>query len=53
MAITLAADVILKGEKGNFDLTAWLVSQTSQPFAIAAITVAELWHGQPLSLPAP
>jgi len=45
MAIILDADVIIKGEKGNFDLIAWLDSQTSQDLEIAAITVAELWHG--------
>jgi tRNA(fMet)-specific endonuclease VapC len=45
MAIMLDADVIIKGEKGNFDLIAWLDSQTGQDLEIAAITVAELWHG--------
>jgi predicted nucleic acid-binding protein len=45
MAIILDADVIIKGEKGNFDLIAWLDSQTGQDLEIAAITVAELWHG--------
>src|SRR5579863_9670452 len=45
MAIILDADVIIKGEKGSFDLIAWLDTQTSQDLEIAAITVAELWHG--------
>jgi tRNA(fMet)-specific endonuclease VapC len=45
MAIILDADVIIKGEKGNFDLIAWLDLQTGQDLEIAAITVAELWHG--------
>jgi len=45
MAIILDADVIIKGEKGNFDLIAWLDSQTGQDLEIAAITIAELWHG--------
>jgi predicted nucleic acid-binding protein len=45
MAIILDADVIIKGEKGNFDLIAWLDSQAGQDLEIAAITVAELWHG--------
>lgn len=45
MAIILDADVIIKGEKGNFDLVAWLHAQTGQELEIAAITVAELWHG--------
>ena len=45
MAIILDADVIIKGEKGSFDLIGWLDSQTGQDLEIAAITVAELWHG--------
>ena len=45
MAIILDADVIIKGEKGNFDLIQWLAAQTGQEFEIAAITIAELWHG--------
>lgn len=45
MAIILDADVIIKGEKGRFDLIAWLDSQAGEDFEIAAITVAELWHG--------
>lgn len=45
MAIIFDADVIIKGEKGNFDFIAWLDSQPGQDFEIAAITVAELWHG--------
>ena len=45
MARILDADVIIQGEKGNFDLIAWLDAQTGQDLEIAAITVAELWHG--------
>lgn len=45
MAIILDSDVIIKGEKGNFDLIGWLAAQTGQELEIAAITVAELWHG--------
>ena len=45
MAIILDADVIIKGEKGNFDLIAWLDGQTGHDLEIAAITIAELWHG--------
>jgi tRNA(fMet)-specific endonuclease VapC len=45
MAIILDADVIIKGEKGAFDLVGWLDSQTGQDLEIAAIAVAELWHG--------
>jgi tRNA(fMet)-specific endonuclease VapC len=45
MAIILDADVIIGGEKGSFDLASWLASQADDQFEIAAITVAELWHG--------
>jgi predicted nucleic acid-binding protein len=41
----LDADVIIRGEKGTFDLKAWLSSRPDDLFEIAAITVAELWHG--------
>lgn len=45
MAIILDADVIIGGEKGSFDLKSWLKSRAAEQFEIAAITVAELWHG--------
>jgi tRNA(fMet)-specific endonuclease VapC len=45
MAIILDTDVIIKGEKGRFDLIGWLAAQTGQELEVAAITVAELWHG--------
>ena len=45
MAIILAADVIIRGEKGSFDLRAWAAAQAGERFEVAAITVAELWHG--------
>jgi tRNA(fMet)-specific endonuclease VapC len=45
MAIILDADVIIRGEKGSFDLKAWLESRPNDVFEVAAITVAELWHG--------
>src|SRR5947208_10511613 len=45
MAIILDADVIIAGEKGAFDLAIWLNSLPGEQFEIAAITVAELWHG--------
>ena len=41
----LDADVIISGEKGVFDLRSWLESRAEDRFEIAAITVAELWHG--------
>ncbi len=34
-----------KEKKGSFDLKAWLESQPTELFEVAAITVAELWHG--------
>lgn len=45
MAIILDADVIIGGEKGVFDLPGWLASHADDQFEIAAVTVAELWHG--------
>ncbi len=45
MAIILDADVIIRGEKGTFDLSGWLRSKPEEEFEVAAITVAELWHG--------
>lgn len=45
MAIILDADVLIRGEKGSFDLTSWLATRPSDQFELAAITVAELWHG--------
>lgn len=45
MAIILDADVIIRGEKGDFDLRTWVASRPNDQFEVAAITVAELWHG--------
>ena len=45
MAIILDADVIIRGETGRLDLENWLASLSGEVFEIAAITVAELWHG--------
>ena len=45
MAIILDADVIIRGEKGTFDFRAWVSAQAGEEFAVAAVTVAELWHG--------
>ena len=41
----LDADVVIRGEKGIFDLKNWVASRGDEQFEIAAITVAELWHG--------
>jgi tRNA(fMet)-specific endonuclease VapC len=40
----LDADVLIRGEKGTFDLKKWLSGQPDEQFEVAAITVAELWH---------
>jgi len=45
MAIILDADVIIRGERGTFDLTKWVAARPNDQFEIAAITLAELWHG--------
>jgi tRNA(fMet)-specific endonuclease VapC len=45
MAIILDADVVIRGEKGAFDLERWVSCRPHDQFEIAAITVAELWHG--------
>jgi tRNA(fMet)-specific endonuclease VapC len=45
MAIILDADVVIQGERGVFDLAGWCQEQSDETFAMAAITVAELWHG--------
>ena len=45
MAIILDADVIVRGERRRFDLRKWVASRPNERFEVAAITVAELWHG--------
>src|SRR6266481_2368822 len=45
MAIMLDADVLIRGEKGSFDVKNWLAGQPNEQFEVAAITMAELWHG--------
>lgn len=45
VGIILDADVIISGEKSLFDLPSWLASRAEDRFEVAAITVAELWHG--------
>src|SRR5689334_4307931 len=45
MAIILDADVLIRGEKGSFDLKTWFAKLPNETFELAAITVAELWHG--------
>jgi tRNA(fMet)-specific endonuclease VapC len=45
MAIILDADVIIRAEKSLFDLQRWVLARSDDQFEVAAITVAELWHG--------
>ena len=45
MPIILDADVVIRGERGTFDLRQWFAAHPKDKFEIAAITVAELWHG--------
>lgn len=45
MGMILDADVLMRGEKGTFDLQIWAASHPAEKFEVAAITVAELWHG--------
>ena len=45
MAIILDSSVIIGGERGTLDLEQWMTSHPGDEFAIAAVTVAELWHG--------
>jgi tRNA(fMet)-specific endonuclease VapC len=45
MGIILDADVIIRGERGTFDLKNWVASRPNDQYEVAAITVAELWHG--------
>ena len=45
MAIILDADVVIRGERGTFDLARWVAARPEEQFEVAAITVAELWHG--------
>jgi predicted nucleic acid-binding protein len=45
VGIVLDTDVIIYGERGAFDLMHWVASQPGEEFQVAAITVAELWHG--------
>jgi len=52
MAIILDADVVILGEKGRFDLKTWLGARPDEEFELAAITVAELWHGVERATPA-
>ena len=45
MAIILDSGVIIGGEGGTLHLEEWMAAHPDQEFAVAAVTVAELWHG--------
>ncbi|MFP5277308.1 MAG: PIN domain-containing protein [Acidobacteriota bacterium] len=45
MATLIDADVLIEAERGRLDLMAWLSARSDEEFKLAAITVAELWHG--------
>ena len=45
MAILLDADVVIRGVRGTFNLERWVAARPEEQFEVAAITVAELWHG--------
>ena len=45
MPVIIDTDVIIRGERGLFDLPTWLETQADDNPVVAAITVAELWHG--------
>jgi tRNA(fMet)-specific endonuclease VapC len=45
MAIIVDTDVIIAGERGKLDLPRWVESYGEEPVQLAAITLAELWHG--------
>jgi tRNA(fMet)-specific endonuclease VapC len=45
MALLIDADVIIRGERGLFDLPSWLEAHADENPRVAAVTIAELWHG--------
>ena len=52
MAFIIDTDVIIRGERGFFDLPSWLENHASNDPQLAAITVAELWYGVQRATPA-
>jgi len=52
MEIILDADVLIRGETDSCDLTIWVAAHSEDQFEVAAITVAELWHGVERATPA-
>jgi tRNA(fMet)-specific endonuclease VapC len=45
MGIILDSSVIIAGERGLLDFQAWIGGRPQDQFALAAISIAELWHG--------
>lgn len=45
MGLMLDSNVVIQGEKGLLDLSAWLMDHADEQAFLAAISVAELWHG--------
>jgi tRNA(fMet)-specific endonuclease VapC len=45
VAIILDTDVIIRGERETLDIEKWFETHSDDQFEIAAIMVAELWHG--------
>jgi predicted nucleic acid-binding protein len=45
MGIALDTDLIIRAERGNYDLTAFFARCGPVPIWISAVTVAELYHG--------
>jgi tRNA(fMet)-specific endonuclease VapC len=45
MGIILDADVVINAERRTFDIQSWMRTLPDEAFELAAITVAELWHG--------
>lgn len=45
MAVLIDAGILIESERGSFDLEAWLDSLGDEEIRLAAITMAELWHG--------
>jgi tRNA(fMet)-specific endonuclease VapC len=52
VGIVLDTDVVIQGERNDFNLQRWVTSRPDEQFEIAAITVAELWHGVERATPA-
>jgi len=43
--IIIDTTLLVAAERGKFDLPAFFQANIDTPFAVSAVTVAELWHG--------